>query len=372
MFHSSFIVENFRSVTELGFPYNTAQPSNDVSIFNIVTNYSLPLYFDKKDTNKWINDNYVTGLVALKIRNLTNASLLYENYYRGNNHNTKTISWSTGKSFVSALVGIAMQDGLIKSIDDKVDKYIPTLINKSYGNVTIKNLLQMSSGIYFNEDYNDPVSDVNKMSYYIGLGFDFDDFITAMVKMDEQGIVLNYISTDTQVLGMVLQSVLNDTLTNYLENKIWKQIGTECELNWLMDNDIARRELYFGTINTCTRDYARFGWLYLNKGKSPLDGKQLIDEKWINDSTNVSSIHLLPQNTKYNNLGYGYQWWIPDGNDGEYIAIGVYGQFIYVNPRYQTVIAMNSAYPKYSAEENKYEAEAINMFRTIAQDSINY
>uniref|UniRef100_A0A6C0C7H5 Beta-lactamase-related domain-containing protein n=1 Tax=viral metagenome TaxID=1070528 RepID=A0A6C0C7H5_9ZZZZ len=374
MFHPNLIVENFRSATEIGFPYNTASPSDNISEFHVTSNYSLPKYFNNgTDTAKWIDDHYVTGLVVLKIRNTTNASLLYENYYRGNNRSTKTISWSTGKSFVSTLVGIAAQEGLIKSLDDKASDYVPKLINKPYGNVTIKNLLQMSSGIHFDENYDDPLSDVNIMSYYVGLGFDFDNFIYDMTKIEdiEQGTVLNYISSDTQVLGMVLQRVINDTLTSYLEEKIWKKIGTECELNWLMDNDVAKRELYFGTINTCTRDYARFGWLYFNKGRSPVDGTVLIDEKWIRDATNASSTHLLPGNTKYDNLGYGYQWWIPNGNDGEYVAIGVYGQFIYVNPRYQVVIAMNSAYPKY-ASEDKPDSDAINMLRIIAQSAANY
>jgi len=186
MFHPSFIVENFKSATEVGIPYNTAYPGNNISIFDDDTNYSLPT---NSNIVKWIDDHYVTGLVILKVRNVTRASLLYENYYRGNHWLAKTISWSTGKSFVSALIGIAVQKNLIKSINDKVSDYLPQLINKSYGDVMIKNLLQMSSGIKFDEDYDNPMSDVNMMSYYIGLGFNFDDFIMGLTKIKNMGKV---------------------------------------------------------------------------------------------------------------------------------------------------------------------------------------
>jgi len=367
MFHPSVIVDNFRNVDKTGFPYHNATASDATSKFYSAINYTLPT----DNIEKWLVDHYATGFVILKVQDTINATLLYEKHLRGNDATTKTISWSTGKSYVSALVGIAVDEGLI-NISDRVSKYVPKLADHPYGNVTIKNLLQMSSGIRFNEDYNDTFSDVNMMGYTIALGSDFDNFILTLTKEREQGQILNYISTDTQVLGMALQAAINSSLTRYLKDKVMAEIGVECDLYWLIDNHVAERELYFGTINTCTRDYARFGWLFLNGGKSPLTGRQVISEKWVRDSTTASETHLLPQNTKYHGLGYGYQWWIPYGDDGEYVAIGVYGQFIYVNPRYQIVIAMNSAFAKYPEVENEYEMEAIEMFRKIARESVVY
>lgn len=125
---------------------------------------------------KWFVDYYTTGFVALKVHDTINATLLYEKYLHCNNAETKTISRSTGKSFVIALVGIAVDEGLI-NISDRVSKYVPKLADHPYGNVTIKNLLQMSSGIRFNEDYSDIFSDVNTMSYIVALGSDFYNFI---------------------------------------------------------------------------------------------------------------------------------------------------------------------------------------------------
>jgi CubicO group peptidase (beta-lactamase class C family) len=273
---------------------------------------------------------------------------------------TKTISWSVGKSFVSALAGIAFDEGKITSLDDPAKKYVPSLTSSAYGNVTIRNLLKMSSGIKFDENYFDMRSDINSMSRYIALGYDFDIFIAQLQREREQGLEFKYISTDTQVLGMVVQGAINQSLTSYLEQKIWKHIGVECDLFWLMDNDKSQRELYFGTINTCTRDFARFGWLYLNKGLSPLDSRRLISEKWVDVST--SKI----QSWK---IGYGYHWWIPNGIESEYLAMGVYGQYIYIAPKYNIVIAMNSANPNYS---EKLDLQAIELFRAMVNNYVSF
>lgn len=373
-FSKKYIRGNFRSVTSLGWPYRTAKHGLTARFTNVEFK-NLPLSFNFKDQNfglrNWIDKHQVTGLVVLKIDSITKANLVHESYYLGNYSKTKTISWSINKSVVSALIGIAISEGKIKSINDKITDYVPELKNSGYDGVKIKHALQMSSGISFTEDYSDTFSDINCMSYSLALGYGVNNFISKLDSHYQPGTMFNYVSSDTQVLAMVLKNVIGDyTLTSYLEDKIWSKGGFESDCDWLIDNERDQMELAFGTLNASTRDYARFGWLYLNKGLSPLDGTRLINEEWIRES-------IIPRtmSSYQNKLGYGYQWWIP-GNAGEtvrgdYMAIGVYGQFIYVDPMNNIVIAMNSANHNYNSEVDCYgvntgELEAVELFRAVS------
>lgn len=384
LFDQNKIVHNFRNMDTLGFSYNIAYHGINIANFNKNQDqkFMLPEFFNSEykcyNVDVWLEENWVTGLVVLKINNITNATLLSEQYYRGNDRYSKVISWSTGKSFVSALVGIAIQKGYINSINDHVTKYVPVLKESGYNEVKIKDVLQMSSGVKFDEDYANFWSDINKMSRTIALGGNFDNFMISLQQETQQNQskkVHNYISTDTQVLGMVIKGATNESLTEFLQKNLWGLGGFECDLFWLLDNCDSQRELAFGTINTCTRDYARFGWLYLNKGKSPLDGKQLISDEWINKSVTSDEPYLMPGTNKKFPLGYGYQWWIPENPNnntqplGDYLAIGVYGQFIYVSPMHNVVIAMNSANPNYNMRSDLLELETIEMFRAIANEA---
>ncbi len=378
-FGKSYIVDNFRSIRTMGWPYRTAR-SGEVAEFIEDKSKPLPLEFtfENKTYNldKWLTSHWTTGLVVLKIDSTTEARLLFESYHLGNNAKTKTISWSINKSVVSALIGIAVSEQKIKSVEDDVTIYVPELKNSAYDGVKIKDVLQMSSGIWFDENYDDPFSDINVMCYRLALGLDLDSFIQKLRRDREPGIVHRYISIDTQVLGMVLKGAIGQSLTSYLEEKIWKRGGFESDCDWLLDNKDSAMELAFGTLNACTRDYARFGWLYLNRGLSPLDGTRLIDSKWIEDSVSCTQSHLKPLYP--DKFGYGYQWWLPGSEDncsecrGDYMAIGVYNQFIYVDPDSRIVIARNSANPNYNKEtnpdgSNSGEIEAVAVCRAIAK-----
>jgi CubicO group peptidase (beta-lactamase class C family) len=380
-FGESSIVNNFRSVTNIGIPYATAQ-HGQVAEFEEDKCEPLPTEFIYTFKNKtynlqeWLQSQWVTGLVVLKIESPTKARLLHESYYLGNDAKTKTISWSINKSVVSALIGIAITEQKINSIDDDVVVYAPELTNSGYAGTTIKDVLQMSSGVCFDEDYDKIFSDINKLGYWLALGFDIDSFICKLHSNKKPGIVHNYISSDTQVLGMVLKGATGQSLTSYLEEKLWKRCGFESDCDWLLDNEKNAMELAFGTLNTSTRDYARFGWLYLNEGLSPLDGTKIIHEQWIRDSIKCEKSYLKP--CYPDRFGYGYQWWLPANNgnrieiQGDYLAIGVYGQFIYVDPSNQIIIAMNSADPNYNKKtdidgSNIGEIEAVEAYRAIAQ-----
>ncbi len=376
-FDELYIVDNFRSIRDLDRPYNTAKHGQVIK-FEKIEQQQLPLEFtfDDKTHNlsDWLNNQWTTGLVVLKFDDITKAKILHESYYRGNTYETKTISWSINKSVVSALFGIAIGEGKIKSVEDLVTTYVPILKGSGYDNVKIVDVLQMSSGVKFDENYDDMFSDINKMNYWLALGYDLDSCIKTIKGDILPGTKHNYISSDTQVLGMILKSATGQSLTSYLEEKLWKKGGFESDCDWLVDD--SGMEMAFGTLNTTTRDYAIFGGLYLNEGLSPVDGSRLIDEQWINDSISCTKSHLKPSYPE--KFGYGYQWWLLGNNENinesqsDYMAIGVYGQFIYVNPESKIVIAMNSANPNYNKQINKDcsntgEIQAVEVFRTIAK-----
>ena len=213
-FYESYIVENFRSLSTIGWPYATARHGL-VAEFEKIEPKCLPQTFTFKgqtyNLEDWLKSHWTTGLVILRVDSPTKASLLYESYYLGNSSQTKTISWSIGKSVVSALVGIAISEGKIRSIEDDVTLYVPQLKGSGYDGVKIKHVLQMSSGIAFNEDYDNPFSDINQMAYWLGLGWNLESLIHSLKRDQEPGTVHNYISVDTQVLGMILKSAIGQS-----------------------------------------------------------------------------------------------------------------------------------------------------------------
>ncbi len=373
LFSPQTIVENFRSVRGLGWPYKTAEHGLEAKFeYSITKDLPTNFNFNGKEYNlkEWLKFHWTTGLVVLKIEDFTKAKLVFEQYYLGNDSQTKTISWSINKSVMSALIGIAVDEGKI-NITDYVTDYVSKLKDTGYDRVMIKHVLQMTSGISFDEDYSNTFSDINCMSYSLALGCNINNCIASLRSDVTPGIRHNYVSSDTQVLGMVLKSVIGEqSLTSYLEEKLWKVGGFESDCDWLIDNETNQMELTFGTLNACTRDYARLGWLYCNNGKSPLDAKQLISPEWIAVSTKCCPKHLLSKQHLASNTGYGYQWWIPISERKDYLAIGVYGQFIYVDPINNIIIAKNSADPNYNSYiesgVNIMELEAIEAFRAIS------
>lgn len=285
-----------------------------------------------------------------------------------------------GKSVVSALVGIAVEEGRIKSIEEPISDYVPQLKGSGYDGVRIKDVLQMSSGVAFNEDYFDQTSDIRRMGHTVALGFSINGFLTTLHSEREPGKFSHYVSMDTQALGWLLHEVLRPeglSLTGYAQERLWKRAGFEQDMLWLLDNDQDQMELAFGALVSPTRDYARFGWLFANAGKSPLDGSQLVPARWVADSVRPDAPHLLPGNHSLSDTdwGYGYQWWLPGindatepyDNDGDFMAVGIYNQFIYVNPRRSIVIARNSAYAHYDLHMRESEKEALACFRAIAK-----
>jgi CubicO group peptidase (beta-lactamase class C family) len=225
----------------------------------------------------------------------------------------------------------------------------------------------MSSGIDFNEDYSDPESGINQLGQEIFFGRSTNEWIARLQKAGPPGKEFHYISANTQVLGMVLEAATGQKLASYMEKNLWSRLGPEGDAHWL--TDAHGTELGFGGLCVRTRDYARFGLLYLNQGRN-LKGEQLLRPEWIQESVTPRTAYLQPGRKSHNgipSLGYAYQFWIPQSEEGEFVAVGVYGQFIYVNSTRRVVIAKNSAYINYIDDGEKMEHEAIAAFRAISR-----
>lgn len=208
------------------------------------------------------------GIIVVK-----DNKIIYEKYFQGNTYLDKNTSWSLAKSFTSALVGIAIADGHISSVNDLITNYIPELKQSGYRNVPIKHILQMSSGVRFSETYDDPDSDINELLPKLFLHMQsIKQVVREFPSERRSGESFHYMSLDAQVLGLLIERATGQSTSTYFETKLWKPLGAESNAFWLTDNHNA--ELTFCCVNATLRDYAKFGLLYLNNGY--FNGKQIV------------------------------------------------------------------------------------------------
>ena len=265
----------------------------------------------------------VAGLLVIK-----DGKVLYERYGLGNTEQTRWISFSVAKSVVSMLIGAAIHDGSIKSVHDKVTEYLPSLKGSSYDRSSIANLLQMASGVRWNEDYSDPQSDVATASWK-------DDELYKFLEnkpLDANpGERFNYNTAETNLAGILLRNATGKNLSTYLSDKIWKPYGMEFDGSWNLTEDDGGE---FGgcCINATLRDYGRIGLFALADGRLA-DGTEVLPPAWMKISTVPSRAYK----------GYGYFWWLME-NDA-FRADGIFGQGIYINRKENVVIALHSARP---------------------------
>lgn len=277
----------------------------------------------------WIEARWVTAMVVLK-----DGQLVHEAYYRGTAPEDLRISWSVAKSFLSALFGTLHADGTIPDLNAQVVQFAPVLEGSAYDGATIRDVLTMSSGVAFNEDYLDFDSDINRMGRVLALGGSIDSFAAGLTGREaEPGSRMHYVSIDTHVLGMVIAGATGRDPADLLDERIIQPLGLERAPYYLTDGEGV--SFVLGGLNLTTRDYARMGQLFLQDGQ--WQGQQLVPADWVAQSTALQAP---------GGAGYGYQWWVPvdsadHGND--YFAHGIYGQYIYINPAHAVVIAVNSA-----------------------------
>ena len=299
----------------------------------------------------WTTARDVTALVVLK-----DGEIVHESYYKGTAPEDLRISWSVAKSYLSALVGVLLEDGTIGLIDDPVVQYAPTLKGGAYDGATIRNVLNMASGVTFDEDYLDQSSDINRMGRVLALGGSMDDFASGLTEtFAPAGEGWKYVSIDTHILSMVVREATARPIAELLSEKVVAPMGLEREPYYLTDG--FGTAFVLGGLNLTTRDYARMGQMFLQNGE--YNGRQIVPADWVAASTAPSAP------TAEGEIGYGYQWWIPKAAiAGEFMARGIYGQYVYVNRARGVVIATNAADRKFRDEGVADENVAI--FRAIA------
>jgi CubicO group peptidase (beta-lactamase class C family) len=299
----------------------------------------------------WINDRSVTALVVLK-----DGDIVHESYYKGTEPEDLRISWSVAKSYLSALFGVLLHEGVIASIDDPVTKYAPSLIGGAYEKASIRNVLNMASGVTFDEDYLDQKSDINRMGRVLALGGSMDKFAADISEsFAEPGAEWKYVSIDTHILSMVVRGAAGRPIAELLSEKIIVPMGLEHAPYYLTDG--FGTAFVLGGLNLITRDYARMGQMFLQNGN--YNGTQIVPQDWVAASTVPSAP------TAAGEIGYGYQWWIPQGAvEGEFMARGIYGQYVYINRTRGVVIATNAADKKF--REDGVSEQNVAIFRSIA------
>lgn len=278
-------------------------------------------YFEAHDT---------AGLLVIQ-----DGEVLYERYGLGNTADSRWVSFSVAKSVVAMLIGAAIQDGYIQSVDEKVADYLPRLADSPYAETSIRNLLQMASGVAWNEDYADPQSDVASASWET---IKLYDFLNEKARVAPPGERFNYNTAETNLAGTLLRSAIGNNLSTYLEDKIWKPFGMEADALWQL-TEPAGGEFGGCCINATLRDYGRLGMFALADGVLA-DGNRVLPEGWMAASTAPSQGYA----------GYGYFWWL--NPNGSYSASGIFGQGIHIVPEKSLVIAVHSAWEHAGRDED--------------------
>jgi CubicO group peptidase (beta-lactamase class C family) len=294
--------------------------------------YSLDDYFKR---------NFVTGFLVLH-----KDQIIVEKYFHDADRQSRFVSQSLSKSIVSILVGAAIEDGAIKSVEDPVTKYLPYLSKSGYRNVSVKNVLQMSTGVEYSENYRDPKSGAALIGAALLTGNpSFEKYVQSIQPTKiPPGTKFEYQSVNTQVLGLLLEKVTGKRLNVYAQEKLWSKIGAESDA-FFYESKSQPNTCAFACFNATVRDYARVGLMMLQGGA--LGEQRVVSNKWVQDSTRPDASYLEPkQGGLEGGYGYGYQWWVPPGRDRVFMGLGIYGQCIYVNPARQVVIVQTSAWPE--------------------------
>jgi CubicO group peptidase (beta-lactamase class C family) len=321
-----FVGYNFADIKDYKkFPYRTAENSNnDTFRFYTTTRGKAPkettIDGKKISFNQYLEQNNTVAFLIIK-----NDTIQYEQYFRGYHRASIIPSFSMAKSVTSILIGCAIKDGHIQSVQEPVTNYLPELKKNGLDKVTIEHLLQMTSGLKFNEGYSNPFGDVATFYY----GRNLRKAIRKMKLKTEPGKEFEYLSGNTQLLGLVLERALkNKTVTQYLQEKLWQPLGMEYDATWSLDKKKNGLEKTYCCVNARAVDYAKIGRLYLNKGE--WNGRQVVPAEWVEKSTiadkNNGSVDY-----------YQYQWWLPTAT-GDFMAQGILGQYIYVNPAKNLII----------------------------------
>lgn len=277
-------------------------------------------------------DAYMQSQRSAAIVILQDGKLRLERYGLGFDKEGRWTSFSVAKSFTSTLVGAALRDGFIKSMDDKVSTYIPQMKGSAYDDVSVRQLLTMTSGVRWNEDYGDPQSDVARFNNHQPED-GVDALVSYMRKLPREvpaGERWHYSTGETNLVGILVSQASGKPLADYLYEKIWNPVGMEQQATWLLSK--TGQEISGCCIQAATRDFARFGQFILDGAQ--VEGHSVVPDGWLGEATSRRA--PIGQSGR----GYGYQWWTYDS--GAFAARGIFGQGIFIDPKRRLVIASNA------------------------------
>ncbi len=295
----------------------------------------------------FMREQRVAGFLILQ-----DGKIRLERYALGNSESNLWSSLSVAKSVTSTLVGAAIKDGYIKSVDDYVTDYIPDLKGSAFEKVTIRHLLTMTAGVRWNENYTDPNADIarfNTDSIEPGMNATVS-YMRRLPVEAEPGKKWVYSTGETHLLGVLVSSATHQTLSHYLSSKIWIPYGMEQKATWTLDR--TGQELAGCCLQMTLRDFARFGQFVLEDGR--INGESIVPNDWFKTATQIQ-VPLWPGG------GYGYGWWIFNGSSFE--ALGIYGQMIHIDPSRRLVVVINSEWPE--AESNERHMAVDNFLKSI-------
>jgi CubicO group peptidase (beta-lactamase class C family) len=305
---------------------------------------------------------FTNALVILK-----HGSIVHERYRNLTDERERFVSFSMAKSITSMLIGIALEEGHIKSLDDPISDYVTELKGSGYEGVSIRNIMRMRSGVAYDEryDFNTVQSQAQK-THELAIVQNVERFTflaPTLQRVATPGEAFNYSTMDTAVLGWMLERATRQPVSTYTTAKLWEPAGMEWSGFWMADGPPGVGRALSGMgYNAAARDYARLGQLMLQKGR--VMGRQILPEDWIELSTASTATNSDKAISSQDfTLGYGYQWWTLHGT-GAYIAIGLQGQYIYVDPLTETVVVKLSYYPP--GDDSRLANEAFNFFRAVS------
>lgn len=328
-----FVWYNFSNITDYRiFPKRDLQASTTPFVFEKVNRMQFDsIKYRGKEVpfNTFMTDQKTVAFLVIR-----KDTILFERYFSGYDSASVIASFSMAKSYISALIGCAIHDKLIQNVNEPITNYIPEMRKNGFDAVTIEHLLQMTSGINFNESYYNPFG--HAAAFYYGKNLNKK---TIKLKLKRQpGTQFEYTSGSTQLLGLVLQRALKtETITAYFERKLWKPMQLEFDASWSLDEKEGM-EKAFCCLNARARDFAKFGRLYLNKGN--WNGMQLVPADWVEKSTQADTSN---GGVKF----YKYQWWLDDENTNQFCAQGHLGQYIFVDKQKEVIVVrLGSGYGK--------------------------
>lgn len=347
------------------FPINEMPRSDIPFVFPQGPELDLPNTFTHSgetfETRAFLESTDTSALFVLK-----DGEILFEDYWLTGKVDRPWLTHSVSKSFISAAVGLAIREGHIGSVEDPISQYVPAFEGSGYDGVAIRDVLQMSSGIKWDETYSDPNSDINRLGKVMFFGTSYDDFVASMINEKTPGTYNRYTGMDTQALTALVVTATGQSVADFLTEHLWHPLGAENNAFWTTDK--SGRELGLGGFNATARDLAKLGELYRLNGN--WNGKQILPEDWVTASVTPTAPHLVPGENEQSahGFGYGYQWWLPEAGSQDFTAIGIYNQFVYVSPETGIVIVKLSCNRYYASEDSPRayrESETFSLFQAI-------